>query len=185
MEAGVKATFFTVGDKEKNIMKRIVDEGHAIAVHTYTHKYEEVYASVPAFLDDFAKQYYTIFETTGVRPTAFRFPGGSNNSHNEHIRTELISEMSRRGFVFFDWNAVSNDSAGKRNKPKEQLEELTLSIDRFRIIVSLQHDSKLQVNTAEVTKKFIVKLKNAGYRFCTLDNTVRPVQFADPVDIKE
>lgn len=69
----VKATFFVVGrsdPKSLEIMKRIVDDGHTLAPHTYTHVYNSIYASVESFLDDFNKIHDLIYETTGVKPTA-------------------------------------------------------------------------------------------------------------------
>ena len=39
--SGVRATFFLVGDKilpNKDIVKRIISEGHEIGNHTYSHK---------------------------------------------------------------------------------------------------------------------------------------------------
>jgi peptidoglycan/xylan/chitin deacetylase (PgdA/CDA1 family) len=57
-------------------MRRIVEAGHEIAIHTYSHMYSEIYASVEDYLDDFYKIYMLIQDATGVTPTIFRFPGG-------------------------------------------------------------------------------------------------------------
>ena len=46
-EKDVKATFFVVGrlsDTTTPLYKRIVDEGHTIGMHSYTHVYKEIYA---------------------------------------------------------------------------------------------------------------------------------------------
>ncbi len=48
----VKATFFVTGKEDeasKAAYKRIVDEGHTIAMHSYSHKYSDIYASKEAF----------------------------------------------------------------------------------------------------------------------------------------
>ena len=48
----VKATFFVVGrtdERSKELYRRIVDEGHAIGLHSYSHKYSDLYASKEAF----------------------------------------------------------------------------------------------------------------------------------------
>ena len=50
-EEGIKATFFVLGQNVKSHpeqLKRIYDEGHYIANHSYTHKYSKIYASVDA-----------------------------------------------------------------------------------------------------------------------------------------
>ena len=57
---GVKATFFVTGktdDFSKEIYKRIVDEGHTLGMHSYSHVYEEIYASDKAFTQDLDKLY--------------------------------------------------------------------------------------------------------------------------------
>lgn len=55
-EEGVKATFFVLGQNVKTHpeqLKRIYEEGHYIANHSYTHKYSKIYASVDALLEEF------------------------------------------------------------------------------------------------------------------------------------
>ena len=51
-----------------------------------------------------------IYEATGVKPQIFRFPGGSVSSYNVGIHQQLIAEMTRRGFVYFDWNVANGDA---------------------------------------------------------------------------
>lgn len=65
----VKATFFLVGktgEEDRKAMREIVKRGHAIAVHSYSHDYREIYASVDAYLADFAKMHDLILKETGV-----------------------------------------------------------------------------------------------------------------------
>ncbi len=48
----VKATFFVVGKTDERSVKayqRIVEEGHTLAMHSYSHKYDEIYESKEAF----------------------------------------------------------------------------------------------------------------------------------------
>ena len=47
----IKGTFFVIGHNS-DMYKRIVEEGHTIALHTYSHNYKEVYASEEAFFKD-------------------------------------------------------------------------------------------------------------------------------------
>lgn len=54
-EEKVKATFFIIGknvETRKNIIKREFDEGHTVAVHSYTHKYKEIYSSEESLIKD-------------------------------------------------------------------------------------------------------------------------------------
>ena len=76
----VKATFFVTGQADeanRQRMRKIVEQGHSIGMHTYSHNYTKIYESVEAFLDDMYQVFTLIREATGVTPTFFRFPGGS------------------------------------------------------------------------------------------------------------
>ena len=57
-------------------------EGHVIAVHTYSHRYRDIYSDVDSYLSDFKKTDDAICKVTGKRSTIFRFPGGSINIFN-------------------------------------------------------------------------------------------------------
>ena len=110
----MKATFFVVGgdtEKQRQWMRDIVEDGHTLGMHSYTHDYYKIYASVEAFLDDYYKLFTNIKEATGQTPTIFRFPGGSVNSYDYPVYREIVAEMLRRGFVFYDWNLSSGDAS--------------------------------------------------------------------------
>lgn len=82
-EYDVKATFFVVGKTDERSVKayqRIVDEGHTLAMHSYSHKYDEIYESKEAFAKDLNSLQEYLYETTGVWPRIYRFPGGSSNT---------------------------------------------------------------------------------------------------------
>ena len=82
-EYGVKATFFTVGtagEGEEEILKQIVEAGHTLGMHSYTHDYSELYSSVENFAADFAREQEFLYGVTGVKSKVYRFPGGSSNT---------------------------------------------------------------------------------------------------------
>ena len=113
---GIHATFFVVGQSDEEDLQRmrnIVAAGHTLAIHSFSHEYREIYSSVEAFLEDFNQIYCLIVETTGVKPQIFRFPGGSINGYNQLLYHEILSEMLRRGFVYFDWNLSNGDATSK------------------------------------------------------------------------
>ena len=65
----VKATFFVVGKEEEEyqaLYNRIVEEGHTLAMHSYSHKYNEIYQSVESFSTDLSKLQEFLYDTTGV-----------------------------------------------------------------------------------------------------------------------
>ncbi len=69
------------------------------------------------YLDDFNDIEEWIFEITGEHTQIFRFPGGSNNSTAKRgIMTDIATEMTRRGYTYYDWNVIAHDDK-KRHIP--------------------------------------------------------------------
>ncbi len=179
-EEGVKATFFVTGENaEQNpdILRAAADAGHSIGVHTYSHEYEEIYADVDSFLEDFHKMYTLIGDITGSFPTIFRFPGGSINVYNQSFYTEIVAEMTRRGFVFFDWNASAEDAVqGGLSAQTVENNVLSSASGRERAIV-LMHDSRYSGTTADALPNIIEELSRQGYSFAPLTSQVQPIAF--------
>lgn len=174
----VKATFFLIGEyveKYPEVAKRIAEEGHTIGIHCYKHDYGELYESKESYLADFQKAYDVILETTGVEAKLFRFPGGSVNPYNEDVCEEIVHEMTKKGFIYFDWNASLNDVMG--NYEPEQLitnaRETTL--DRKKVVM-LAHDRVL--STALCLEELLRQFPD--YRMKALNTHVKPVQFNLP-----
>ena len=174
---GVKATFFVSGSEEEGaeaVYQRIVNEGHTIAVHTASHQYTEIYSSVEAYLTDFEKMSSHIESVTGVKPEIFRFPGGSVNTYNSSLYREIIAEMTRRGYTYYDWNVSSGDAAiGVVTKERIISNVLTGSAAQDDAIV-LMHDGPGHSATAAALPQIIEGLKEQGYTFDRLDKTVTP-----------
>lgn len=180
---GVKATFFVVGkdtEQSRQWMKQIVDEGHAIGVHSYTHSYRKIYDSVEAYLDDFAQEYHIIEDATGQAPQIFRFPGGSINAYNGQIYQEIVSEMTRRGFVYFDWNRANGDAVRKSPSPAVLAQNALDKLGGASRVILLMHDSKSHANTVSALPAIIEGYQNAGYTLEALAPEVRPIVYAYP-----
>lgn len=179
----VKATFFVVGGESeicRQWMRDIVEAGHTIGVHSYTHNYTAIYDSVEAYLEDFAKEYYLIQDATGVAPQIFRFPGGSINAYNGHIYQEIISEMTRRGFVYFDWNRQTGDAV-RSNVPAQTLVDNALDrADSMRRVFLLAHDNTRFTNVVEALPKIIEGFQAEGFSFAALTPEVKPVIYNYP-----
>ena len=91
-QENVKATFFVVPERTEycySLLREISNAGHTIGIHSASHDYEKIYASVDAFLEDFNEAYEIVLEATGKAPDIYRFPGGSVNDYNEKTRTIL------------------------------------------------------------------------------------------------
>ncbi len=180
-EYDIKATFFFSGgngEKEQEIMRQVAEAGHGIGVHSISHDYEKIYASVESYLDDFYETYTSIYNATGIKPQIFRFPGGSINNYNRFTYMQIIAEMTRRGFVYYDWN-VSGEDAVKGADWTSIYNNITSGIQNNtadRAIVLL-HDSQSKEATVLVLEDVLDMLIGDGYKFDKLDNTVNPATF--------
>lgn len=167
-----KATFFVIGDnltEEKiNYMKRAIEEGHMIGLHTYSHDYNKIYSSVTDFLSDYDKLRQVLLEALNYSPTIFRFPGGSYCSYSTCIREELISEMTRRGYTYYDWNVSAEDSVGTVTAYSIN-KNIFPKIYDISSPVILMHDSASNRLTAELLPDIIEELQLNGYSFETLE----------------
>lgn len=157
-EYGVKATFFVVGREgasAEEALRRIVDEGHTLAMHSYSHKYSEIYASLESFAEDFTKVQDYLCEVTGVKSTVYRFPGGSSNTVSGTDMTEFAKYLDGQGVRFFDWNVSSGDGGSVVLPVETLLENCTGSISRFGTSVILMHDSTKKMTTLEALPQII------------------------------
>lgn len=159
---GVKATFFVVGnqaEKEEEMLKKIVEAGHTLGMHSYSHKYSELYASVESFAEDFTKMKDYLYETTGVKSTVYRFPGGSSNTISELEMKEFARYLDEQGVRFFDWNISSGDGGSYLFPTETIIENCTGSIERHGTSVVLMHDVSNKSTTIEALPTIIEKIQ--------------------------
>lgn len=176
----VKATFFVVGKTDERSVKayqRIVEEGHTLAMHSYSHKYDEIYESKEAFARDLNSLQEYLYETTGVWPRIYRFPGGSSNTVSKVDMQELIEYLTDIGITYFDWNVASGDAVS-RTLPAETIVNNCLSgIEKQKESVILMHDASNKGTTIEALPQIIEAIQEQGDAELLLitDETV-PVQ---------
>ena len=154
----VKATFFVVGKEETNAeeaLQRIVDEGHTLGMHSYRHKYKELYESMDSFTQDFARIRDYIYQATGVESVCYRFPGGSSNTVSEIDMHDFIDYLDSQGVEYYDWNVSSGDGGSMKLSTDTLLENCTKDIDTRDTSIILLHDSAEKPTTVEALPDII------------------------------
>jgi len=112
----IKATFFIVNfsDSQIPILQRVIDEGHSIGIHGYSHEYGDIYKSEAAFMENVTKLRNKIKDKLGYDTTIMRFPGGSSNHVSANyctgVMTKLVVTVENEGYQYFDWNVDSRDA---------------------------------------------------------------------------
>ena len=178
---GIKACFFETaqymeGSKLTDMIAETKNRGHNIGVHSLTHDYKKIYASVDAFLEDYHAMDDIIFNATGEHAKVMRFPGGSNTGYNKAIRSEVLQAVRDMGVVYFDWNSYDGDNDGK--KGQELIDYALGQIRQNKHSILLMHDMPSTSFVHDALPTIIETLQAEGYKFELLDENTPPRQFA-------
>ena len=94
-----KATFFTVAllaRKHPEAMKRIVDNGHELALHSYRHK-TITEQSAEEFEDDIKNSIEIFTSISDQKVAGFRAPCWSVNNENKSF---VVNTLNKYGFLY-------------------------------------------------------------------------------------
>ncbi|WP_370830889.1 polysaccharide deacetylase family protein [Clostridium sp.] len=176
----IKATFFVLGSNveksniQKELLKEMVIEGHAIGNHGYCHDYSILYPSRVAnptvIVNDMKKSEYVMRSVLGddFRTSVIRLPGG-HMSWNTKMLDPVLEE---NGYSYIDWNTLNGDAEGNDrtvdqlvNRLKGTIRDLAGNDD---VLVILMHDTNAKKTTSQSLQEIIDYLKSLGYEFRTL-----------------
>lgn len=180
-EYNVKATFFVVGNKNNSeeveaMYKRIVEEGHTLGMHSYSHKYSTIYKSIDTFSEDLDLIQDYLTQTTGVTPTIYRFPGGSSNQVSDTKMEVFIKYLNEKNLTYFDWNVSCGDATGQNLTVDELVANTMAGIENNQTSVVLMHDSEQLDSTVEALRKIIEQIQAQGIEILPIDETTTPIQ---------
>jgi len=179
----IKATFFVIGKEGyDDVYRRIVDEGHTLAIHSNTHKYSEIYLSVYAFMQDINKLSNKLEKLTGVRPTIMRFPGGSNNTVSyryggKDLMDKLTTEVNKAGYQYYDWNVDSSDATEICKNKDAILNSVLNGVVGKEHAMILMHDAAAKTTTVEALPQIVDGLRKKGFILAPITEDTPAVQF--------
>lgn len=169
----VKATFFVTNQfsKYQYCIKKAYIEGHAIALHTYSHKWD-IYKNEDTYFEDLNKISNIVKNQIGIDIKLIRFPGGSGNTvskkYNNGIMTRLTKEVTNKGYKYFDWTITSGDTNTKSSTVVYNNVINGLKKNN-KVNVILMHDIK--AHTIEAVPKIIEYGLNNDFQFAILTKT--------------
>lgn len=168
---GVRATFFVINTKYNGYMSDIVNRGHTIALHSYTHNYSKIYSSDEAYYNDLQAISDVVFNQTGVRTNIIRFPGGSSNTVSRKYCDGIMSRITKgvqdMGYQYYDWNCSSNDATGN-NVAVETLVSSCKKVPSSNTVIVLMHDTNAKKTTVEALPQIIEYYQSCGYSFAAI-----------------
>ena len=175
----VKATFFVVGkqdEESKAMYQRIVNEGHTLGMHSYSHKYSVIYDSLDAFETDFNEIQSYLYDVTGRECRLYRFPGGSSNQVSNTDMTEFIKFLNEEQVTYFDWNVSSGDATSQAYTADELVNNVMSDVVKYKTSVVLMHDSNTKGTTVEALGPMIEALQGMGAQILPIDDNTTLVQ---------
>lgn len=167
----VKATFFVVGRGEEyyDTYRDIVDRGHTLGLHSYTHDYDKIYASLDDFAEDIEELRNLLYDVTGVKCVYYRFPGGSSNTVSRVDMDTLINYVESEGLIYYDWNALNNDAVCGSFTPEQLVDNIMKDAVNHDDVVILMHDLDARHSTVESLQLLIDELRAEGFELLPID----------------
>jgi len=173
LEKDIQATFFVIGqtaEQNEDILKRIIDDGHSIGNHTYSHNYKYLYKSFSNYWEEIQKTEQIILDATGIRTSLVRTPGGTYKNWDSFY----FYYMDQADYLIYDWNVDSGDATQTGKSTADIFKTIKSSKLSDKLIV-LMHDSSGHQNTVEALPKIIGYYAALGYQFARLTSEVMPI----------
>ena len=159
----VKAAFFLVGNylqKNADLVRRMVEEGHIVGNHTTTHPDMSAISNKDAFQKELEGVETLFAEITGQElPKYYRPPQGIYSEENLKMAKELGYQTVFWSLAYKDWDNT------KQPTTEYALGKLIPRSHNGAVI--LLHSTS-QTN-AEALDQLLTQWKAAGYRFETID----------------
>ena len=160
----VKAAFFLVGnyiEKNADLVRRMVEEGHIVGNHTMHHPDMRKISDLDSFSKELCQLEQLFQETTGKEmPKYYRPPQGTYSEENLKMAQKLGYKTVFWSLAYVDWN---NDS-----QPTAQYAFSKLLPRTHNGAVVLLHSTSK--TNAEILDELLTKWEAAGYRFDTVDH---------------
>lgn len=161
----VKATFFARAkgvEANPNLARAIVEEGHDIANHSYSHPVVTT-LSADDLQKDVVKAYQVIMEAIQQQPTMlFRPPTGEIDAHT----AEVIAAVGYPNIALYDVTALDWDS---NNSANDIVNSIMKQTEKGSVILLHMLDD---IHTLEALPVVIEKLKSEGYTFVKMADLI-------------
>lgn len=128
-------------------------------MHSYSHKYNEIYQSKESFVEDLTKLQEFLYDTTGVWCRYCRFPGGSSNTVSRVDMHELIAYLEEQDMSYFDWNVSSGDASSAYISADAIVRNSTAKLQNFQEAIILMHDASDKDSTVEALPRLIEQIQ--------------------------
>ena len=159
---GAVATFFTSGNMiaaRQDVAARIVEEGHEIACHAYSHPYLTS-LSTDGIRRELTNSRNAIYNATGTKPAVFRPPYGDQNAAVRSVAAEFDMPLILWSIDTIDWRdrnvqTILSRIVDSQGNPRVQDGDIIL-----------MHDT--HATTVDATIEIVDILQEQGFFFVTV-----------------
>ncbi|WP_391370478.1 polysaccharide deacetylase family protein [Lysinibacillus sp. KU-BSD001] len=160
-----KATFFIVGkyaEKTPNLTLRVHEEGHELAIHTYTHPLR---TNVSNLIKEIKETHATIFGISGYAPVLFRPVEGQYTD-------AMIEAIAKEGYkvVMWSWHL---DTFDWKRPGKEKIVDTVLKGAKPGSVVLLHDGGGNREQTVQALEEILPELQKQGYKFVTISELLK------------
>lgn len=155
-----KGTFFLVGEHAESnpqIVLRMVEDGHEIANHTYTHPFTK---SVPKIMREIKETNDTLFSITGYEPKLFRPVEG-------YYTDQLVEEVVKEGYKLVMWSWHQDTEDWKDPGVNVIVNKVLKGVKGGNVVLFHDGGGNRQ-QTVKALEKILPELQKQGYRFITV-----------------
>lgn len=166
----VEATFFVLAkNAHKETLERIINEGHTLGSHGYSHKYS-IYKNASTLLEDMRKANDIFMDTVGFRPIFFRPPYGERKKINSEVRKYIA--LNDQNYMYVYWNGDSKDAIISNISPEAIIKYSIYYIEKNpNDVVLLFHDGLGKENTARALPVILEYLMQRDYEIVGFDES--------------
>ena len=159
----VKATFFCIGNRiagNENIVHEIIEDGHIIGNHSYSHHFWFSMFSSKKMKDELNQTDSELKRVIGLKPRFFRPPYGVTNPN---LKNAILSNK----YIVIGWSVRSMDTVIKSEN--KLLDKICKKLEPGAIF--LFHDTS--ATTLKVLPDFLKQVKLRGYNIASLDTLLK------------
>lgn len=168
----MKATFFLLDEEMKRnpeMVKRIVDEGHAVGVHGVTHEKNSFYCGTLGPLKEMEQANATLEQIIGRKTNLARTPYGSS----PYLTKKQEEALTEHEYVIWDWNIDSKDWCYRNPYKTFQATTKMIQKSEKEPKVILFHDIKYVVETMTI---FLDWMQQHHYTSEPITLEIKPVK---------
>ena len=173
----MKATFFLLDTAMKSnpeVIKRMIDEGHAVGVHGVSHEKNTFYFGTYGPLKEMEQANETLCSITGEKTTLARTPYGSSPYLTKAQKQALLNQH----YIIWDWNIDSRDWSFRSPEKTFCYTTKMIGQSQKEPKVILFHDIKYVTQTM---KLFLTWMDDHQYTSIAITPDIEPVNLGKQI----